>query len=1167
MALSMRVLLLGLALGASLARAEGLPNGSFEEGGETPDGWRLQGAGSWERGEDGRRVSVRGNGEDSSYWHTVNYALAPNALYRMSFRTAARAATGGCVISGPEFCNRDFRTEPGWHEHSFIFATPDADQASGAYVRVGQWHVTGEVRFDDVQVSPTHAVHRRAGDVELGEGEQLEETAYAFEAPFRSDGSNYSRPLHAFNARFNSSRWVLSAESEVVYRHSIPGAAQRSAAVEVNCNYHVSGAGAVEASTDGISWVGLGRFDGTGSLRADVPARLLPAGTLYVRVRAVRQGEAGAAEAALFQFGSYHYAAQLDADLGELTGATVYPDVRQTSDTVRVTIVSAPGPAGLADDAFRVRVENRRRLERALRIRALLTPEDGETSVSEQRLSLPPGAGTVASVPCPLRRSGVNSVTLELLESGEALYRAAMDLPVAALHDSSFGRALPSEGPVALWWCEGTRKVSRLRPPPSAVGAAVELQAARNEYEPVQLILLPASELADVRLSVSDLAGPGATLSAGHVSIAQVAYVKVVRPTDSAGAAGYWPDPLPPYEQGQTLEAGVNHPFWLTVYVPADQPAGDYTGTVNISADGWQASVPLKLRVCDFTLPATPRLQTALGLSTHFIRQYHNLETNDELRRVLDLYHRDFAAHRIAPYSPAPLDPIRVEFPAVAWEGGTHDSDRPHAGERSLKVVDENVAASVAASSAAPVPVDASASYRLSWWARTAEPDQPYLVSIQQYDAGGQWIWGNNINFRRTGTGRWQQEDADVPGAEGRLNERARSVRVALRAVPWTPDGEAVGTAWFDDLHFSPAGGGDNLLSGPGFELAAEDPTATLDFTAFDRECGKCLDGLGFSSMMVRLQGMPGGSFHSRREGRLGPFVQGSPGYGQLMASQGRQIVEHLRERGWLDRAYVYWFDEPAPKDYEFVVEGMDLLGRAAPGLTRMLTEQPEPALTGHVDLWCPVVSAVKPEAIRERKGHGERFWWYLCTGPKAPYIGLFIDRPATDLRVWAWLSRKWGVEGQLVWSSNYWTSTAAFPPPDVQNPWQDPMAYVSSYSYKPGQIGYWGNGDGRFLYPPNRDVKGDEEKYLCGPVDSVRWEMLREGVEDYDYFCLLDELIAQAEAAGKAAGLIEQARALAAVPDAVIADDQTYSKDPGPLYAHRRRVAGMIEQLRRALR
>ncbi|MCX7888063.1 MAG: DUF4091 domain-containing protein, partial [Verrucomicrobiae bacterium] len=314
--------------------------------------------------------------------------------------------------------------------------------------------------------------------------------------------------------------------------------------------------------------------------------------------------------------------------------------------------------------------------------------------------------------------------------------------------------------------------------------------------------------------------------------------------------------------------------------------------------------------------------------------------------------------------------------------------------------------------------------------------------------------------------------------------------------------------------------------------------------------------------IMVRLHGLGGGSFHERSAGRIGRHEQGTPEYERLLASHAGQLVEHLRRKGWLEKAYVYWFDEPDRKDYEFVADTMRRIGRVAPGLTRMLTEQPEPELFGCVDLWCPLVSAVDAKTIAERRRHGEKFWWYLCCAPRAPYIGLFIDHPAVDLRVWSWLSRKWNVSGLLVWQTTYWTSPTAFPGPALQNPWQDPMSYQSGYGLKPGEIGYWGNGDGRFLYPPNRNPQTDKTKYLCGPVNSIRWELLREGIEDYEYFALLDDAIAAAKKRGVDARLIQQAEQLAQVPDSVITDDKTYSYDPQPLYQHRRRVAEMIERL-----
>ena len=46
-------------------------------------------------------------------------------------------------------------------------------------------------------------------------------------------------------------------------------------------------------------------------------------------------------------------------------------------------------------------------------------------------------------------------------------------------------------------------------------------------------------------------------------------------------------------------------------------------------------------------------------------------------------------------------------------------------------------------------------------------------------------------------------------------------------------------------------------------------------------------------------------------------------------------------------------------------------------------------------------------------------------------------------------------------------------------------MSYESGYGEKPGEIGYWGNGDGRFLYPPRREP-GTVPASLPGCADQL---------------------------------------------------------------------------------
>jgi hypothetical protein len=274
-----------------------------------------------------------------------------------------------------------------------------------------------------------------------------------------------------------------------------------------------------------------------------------------------------------------------------------------------------------------------------------------------------------------------------------------------------------------------------------------------------------------------------------------------------------------------------------------------------------------------------------------------------------------------------------------------------------------------------------------------------------------------------------------------------------------------------------------------------------------------------------------------------------------------RQLAAHLRERGWLSKAYVYWFDEPAERDFPFVREGMERLKRDAPDLVRLLTKEPRPELEGSVDLWCPILNAYEADRAHVRQKAGEQVWWYICCGPKAPYPGEFIDRPGTDLREWVWETWRNQVQGLLIWETTYWTSNAAYPK-DPQDPWKDPMSWVSGYGTGAGVKQPWGNGDGRFLYPPTVEERAAGKPILRGPCDSIRWELLAKGLDDFDYFHILSERIDAAAKAGVPDGRLNPLRALLDIPPDVAHGLTAYSPDPHPMEAHREEIARAIEGL-----
>jgi hypothetical protein len=314
----------------------------------------------------------------------------------------------------------------------------------------------------------------------------------------------------------------------------------------------------------------------------------------------------------------------------------------------------------------------------------------------------------------------------------------------------------------------------------------------------------------------------------------------------------------------------------------------------------------------------------------------------------------------------------------------------------------------------------------------------------------------------------------------------------------------------------------------------------------------------------VGVPGIGGGTFHEIVQPNLLGFAEDTPEYPVLFDSYCRQMEAHLTAKGWLDEAFIYWFDEPSEDQYSFVMNGFSKLKRSCPRIARMLTEQVEPGLLGGPDIWCSITDSYNHPRAEERRKFGEKFWWYVCTGPKAPYAGLFMDHPAPEMRIWLWQTFQRNIEGILVWETTYWNSGAAYPDAaKPQDPYADPMSWTSGYSTPVGDRRPWGNGDGRFIYPPLKAAQGHaQHPILDGPVDSIRWEQLRDGIEDYEYLCILRKKLAERkspllpEASQKYARLLE-------VPENITRSLTEFARDGAPIEKRRREIARAIEELR----
>ena len=98
----------------------------------------------------------------------------------------------------------------------------------------------------------------------------------------------------------------------------------------------------------------------------------------------------------------------------------------------------------------------------------------------------------------------------------------------------------------------------------------------------------------------------------------------------------------------------------------------------------------------------------------------------------------------------------------------------------------------------------------------------------------------------------------------------------------------------------------------------------------------------------------------------------------------------------------------------------------------------------------------------------------------------------------------------------------------------------IEDWKNPPSDPGVYGWGDGMLYYPD------------LGP--SVRLEMIRDGIDDYEYFCILDRLTKDQPD--------HPARKLLSIPEDIVQEVARYTTDPQLLRAYRRKLAEAIEEL-----
>jgi len=277
-----------------------------------------------------------------------------------------------------------------------------------------------------------------------------------------------------------------------------------------------------------------------------------------------------------------------------------------------------------------------------------------------------------------------------------------------------------------------------------------------------------------------------------------------------------------------------------------------------------------------------------------------------------------------------------------------------------------------------------------------------------------------------------------------------------------------------------------------------------VDWSAYDAAIGPRIDGSYFSDG-VGARRFNTGFF---RPGNTGG-MEGNLSEDQYKAASA-EFATHLKEKGWMDHAYVYVSDEPFlnPEEYARIVLHVKLMKEADPDWDRhfLVTNWYWKGLDGSIGIWCPDTSKYDSwflgflginfpgrDVYPSRFEKGEELWFYVCNCTFPPYAGYDIDTTkAYEPRILMWGAWFEGASGFLYWRTNYW---------QTEDPWGtviDPVSFPLVAR----------NGDGFLMYPGDHNgtaapAGSPEGIAIDGPIPSLRLKATRDGLEDWEMFLI----------------------------------------------------------------
>ena len=184
------------------------------------------------------------------------------------------------------------------------------------------------------------------------------------------------------------------------------------------------------------------------------------------------------------------------------------------------------------------------------------------------------------------------------------------------------------------------------------------------------------------------------------------------------------------------------------------------------------------------------------------------------------------------------------------------------------------------------------------------------------------------------------------------------------------------------------------------------------------------------------------------------------------------EFESFLRRERLMQRSFFHVSDEPhGPEQLENYKAAREMLRSLAPWMKVMdALSEIVFAQQGLTDMPIPTISTALDFVAQ-----GIPCWCYYCGGPRGRYLNRLIDMGLPTIRMNGWLFYRWPLRGFLHWGYNYWYRSQT-------RKMIDPFSVQDGLDWP-----RWAYGDTFMVYPG-----------VDGPIDSIRWEVFGESLQDY---------------------------------------------------------------------